>query len=560
MLESLIIKNYALIDDLNLKFTHGLTIETGETGAGKSNMLDALSLLLGERAETKAISDKSRKSVIEATCSSPSPELSKLLTDNGIEWNSAELIARREISASGRSRAFVNDTPVTLPVLSSITSNLIDIHSQHSNMVLSQSSSHLSIIDSFAGDAELLGRYRREFSEYVALRSKIKRIKEQIAKNKENREFIVFQLEQLDKLKPRKGELRQVEQEFDMLSDSDQIREDLGYAYNCFESGDRSINALLAEATESILKVNLDIFGDKVEEELAERLENLRIELKDITETVYDYLERVDSDPGRLAKVTARMNQIYDAIKRFKVMDEDGLVALHAELRGKLDSIDNGDGDLEEMEKQARTLAKDLKTLALELTGIRQEASVRLSELITETARPLGLQNLRFSVALTQGKLTADGQDTADFICSFNKNHEMQSMGKVASGGELARLMLSLKSIMAKCMNLPTVIFDEVDTGVSGEIADKMGDMMRRMGREMQVLAITHLPQVASKGDSHFKVYKTDNETRTVSHVRMLDKEERIRELAAMLSGKTINDAALLNARTLLKNVGKEQK
>lgn len=560
MLESLIIKNYALIDDLNLKFTPGLTIVTGETGAGKSIMLDALSLLLGERAETKAISDKSRKSVIEATFSSPSPELSKLLTDNGIEWNSAELIARREISASGRSRAFVNDTPVTLPVLSSITSNLIDIHSQHSNMVLSQSSSHLSIIDSFAGDAELLGRYRREFSEYVALRSKIKRIKEQIAKNKENREFIVFQLEQLDKLKPRKGELRQVEQEFDMLSDSDQIREDLGYAYNCFESGDRSINALLAEATESILKVNLDIFGDKVEEELAERLENLRIELKDITETVYDYLERVDSDPGRLAKVTARMNQIYDAIKRFKVMDEDGLVALHAELRGKLDSIDNGDGDLEEMEKQARTLAKDLMTLALELTGIRQEASVRLSELITETARPLGLQNLRFSVALTQGKLTADGQDTADFICSFNKNHEMQSMGKVASGGELARLMLSLKSIMAKCMNLPTVIFDEVDTGVSGEIADKMGDMMRRMGREMQVLAITHLPQVASKGDSHFKVYKTDNETRTVSHVRMLDKEERIRELAAMLSGKTINDAALLNARTLLKNVGKEQK
>ena len=560
MLESLIIKNYALIDDLNLKFTPGLTIVTGETGAGKSIMLDALSLLLGERAETKAISDKSRKSVIEATFSSPSPELSKLLTDNGIEWNSAELIARREISASGRSRAFVNDTPVTLPVLSSITSNLIDIHSQHSNMVLSQSSSHLSIIDSFAGDAELLGRYRREFSEYVALRSKIKRIKEQIAKNKENREFIVFQLEQLDKLKPRKGELRQVEQEFDMLSDSDQIREDLGYAYNCFESGDRSINALLAEATESILKVNLDIFGDKVEEELAERLENLRIELKDITETVYDYLERVDSDPGRLAKVTARMNQIYDAIKRFKVMDEDGLVALHAELRGKLDSIDNGDGDLEEMEKQARTLAKDLKTLALELTGIRQEASVRLSELITETARPLGLQNLRFSVALTQGKLTADGQDTADFICSVNKNHEMQSMGKVASGGELARMMLSLKSIMAKCMNLPTVIFDEVDTGVSGEIADKMGDMMRRMGREMQVLAITHLPQVASKGDSHFKVYKTDNETRTVSHVRMLDKEERIRELAAMLSGKTINDAALLNARTLLKNVGKEQK
>ena len=554
MLESLIIKNYALIDDLNLRFSPGLTIVTGETGAGKSIMLDALSLLLGERAETKAISDKTRKSVIEATFSSPDDSLRKLFEENALEWNAVELIVRREISPSGRSRAFVNDTPVNLQLLSAITSNLVDIHSQHSNIILSQSSSHLAIIDAFSGDGELLASYQKDFAAYVGLRSRIKRIKEQIEKNRENREFIVFQLEQLDKLKPKRGELKQIEQEFDMLSDSDQIREDLGMAYNCFESGDRSINALLAEATDSISRVNLSVFGEDVQEELMGRLENLRIELKDITETVYDFLDKVDSDPARLARVTSRMNQIYDAIKRFKVPGEDELVKLHEELQTKLDTIDNGDVDMEEMERKAKSLAKELKAKAAVLTSVRKEGAQRLSALITETAMPLGLQNLRFEVELTQGKLTSDGQDTADFLCSFNKNHEMQPMGKVASGGELARLMLSLKSIMAKCMNLPTVIFDEVDTGVSGEIADKMGDMMKRMGGEMQVLAITHLPQVASKGDSHFKVYKTDEETRTVSHVKRLDTEERVRELAGMLSGSTINEAALLNARTLLKN------
>ena len=477
-----------------------------------------------------------------------------MFEENNLEWNPAELVVRREISPSGRSRAFVNDTPVTLPVLSSITGNLVDIHSQHSNIVLSQSSSHLAIVDAFADNRLLLSDYKNDFSAYVSLRNKIKKIKSQIEKNKENREFIAFQLEQLDKIKPKSGELKQIEQEFDLLSDSDQIREDLGNAYNCFEGGDRNINSLLAEATDSISRVNLSFFGEEAGDELMSRLENLRIELKDISETVYDYLDKIDSDPARLAKVSSRMNLLYDAIKRFKVSDEEGLVGLHVDLRSKLSAIDNGDMDVEEMEKKARVLAKELKLKANELTESRRQAAEKLGYLIKETAMPLGLQNLTFRIDINQGKLTYDGQDTVDFLCSFNKNHEMQPMGKVASGGELARLMLSLKSIMAKCMNLPTVIFDEVDTGVSGEIADKMGDMMRHMGKEMQVLAITHLPQVASKGDSHFKVYKTDNEDRTVSHVKKLDREERIRELAAMLSGSTINEAALLNARTLLDN------
>ncbi|MDE6576741.1 MAG: DNA repair protein RecN, partial [Muribaculaceae bacterium] len=424
--------------------------------------------------------------------------------------------------------------------------------SQHSNILLSQSGSHLAIIDSFAGNGEMLASYRNDFAHYVALRSKIKKIKARIEKNKENRDYIAFQLEQLDKIKPKEGELKQIEQEFDMLSDADQIREDLGEAYGLLDGGDRSLNSLLAETTGALSKVNLSLFSEDGGEELMKRLEVLRIELKDITETVYDYMEEVESDPARLAKVTSRMNLLYDAIKHFKVLDEAELVALHKDLQQRLYSIDNGDEDVSALEKEARQLAKELKHKADILSEVRREAADRFAKILTATAIPLGLPNLRFEVALSQGKLTQDGQDTADFICSFNKNHSMQPMSRIASGGEIARLMLSIKSIMAKSMNLPTVIFDEVDTGVSGEIADKMGEMMRKMGGEMQVMAITHLPQVAAKGNSHYKVYKTDREDRTVSHVRPLDSEERVRELAAMLSGSSINEAALANARMLL--------
>lgn len=552
MLESLIIKNYALIDDVSLRFAPGFTIVTGETGAGKSIMLGALSLLLGERAETKAIADKSRKSVIEATFTAPDPALKNVFDVNGLEWNESELIARREISPSGRSRAFINDTPVTLPTLSAITGNLVDIHSQHSNILMSQSSSHLAIIDSYAGNADLLAGYKADFARYVALRGKIKRIKEKIEKNRENRDFIVFQLEQLDKIRPKDGELKTIEQEFDMLSDADQIREDLGEAYNYLDGGENNINSFFAGVIDSLQQVNLDLFEEDGGVELMRRIENLRIELKDISETIADYLDKVDSDPARLAKVTARMNQIYDAIKRFKVADEKELIELHNDLHQKLDAIDNGDVDIADLETEAKALGKELKAKADQLSESRKKSALQFALELTDTAIPLGLPNLKFEVEFTAGKLTPDGQDSVEFMCSFNKNHPLQAMSKVASGGEIARLMLSIKSIMAKCMNLPTVIFDEVDTGVSGEIADKMGAMMRSMGKEMQVLAITHLPQVAAKGNSHFKVYKTDSEERTVSHVRMLDNEERVRELAGMLSGSSVNEAALLNARILL--------
>lgn len=318
------------------------------------------------------------------------------------------------------------------------------------------------------------------------------------------------------------------------------------------DGSDRAALTLISEASAYLSKVNLSLFGEDEGAELLKRLDNVRIELKDISETVRDYLERVDTDPARLSRVTARMNAIYDAIKHFRVADEDALVALHKDLRAKLNTIDFGDDDVAELEQEARKLAHLLKQKGEALSERRKEAALRFSEKLVETAAPLGLPNLRFEVEFVQGKLTADGYDNVEFLCSFNKNHPLQSMAKVASGGETARLMLSIKSIMARCMNLPTVIFDEVDTGVSGEIADKMGTMMKQMGADMQVLAITHLPQVASKGDDHFKVYKTDEEERTVSHVRTLTKEERIDEIAGMLSGTEVNEAARLNARTLL--------
>lgn len=552
MLETLAIKNYALIDDVFLRFKPGLTIVTGETGAGKSIMLGALSLLLGERAETKAISDKSRKSVIEASFSDPDPDLKPVFEEQGLEWNPEEILVRREITSSGRSRAFVNDSPVTLPVLISVTGNLVDIHSQNSNIALSQSSSHLDILDAYAGNGGLLSEYRADFGRYVTLRAKIRKIRQKIEKNRENRDFIAFQLEQLDKINPKEGELRQIEQEFDMLSDADQIREDLGSAYNLLDGSDMSVLPFLSEAEDYLSKVNLSLFSDGEDQEILRRLEGVKVELKDIAETVRDYLDRVDTDPGRLAKVTERMNLLYDAIKHFKVADEDGLVLFHASLRHKLNAIDFGDEDVARLEQEAKSLARELKSKADLLTRRRAEAAVEFAARLVETALPLGLPNLRFEVELTQGKLTADGQDTAEFMCSFNKNHPLLPMSKVASGGETARLMLSIKSIMARCMHLPTVIFDEVDTGVSGDIADRMGSMMKDMGADMQVIAITHLPQVAAKGDYHFKVYKTDEEERTVSHVRMLDDAQRVDELAGMLSGTQVNEAARMNARALL--------
>lgn len=553
MLGRLTISNYALIDSVELTFGDGLTIITGETGSGKSIMLGALSLLTGVRADVKSLSESGRKAVVEAEFRNVSPEVAAPLRRLDIECVSDEVILRREILPSGRSRAFVNDTPVTLPALSEIAGMLIDIHTQHSNILLSQPQMQLSLVDSFAGDAEILEDYRKTYSEFVTLRARVRKMKNKLDEERQNREFVAFQLEQLDKVNPKRGELAVVEREYDLLSDAEENGERLSGAYRLLDVGEGSAVAMVEEAMSLLDGIDIDEPGEG-EPTITDRLHTVAVELRDIAETVGDWAERVHSDPSRLARLSSRMNLLYETIKRFRVADEEALVELHDELRERLGMIDGGDDSLDALEKRGRHLAQELKVKASRLSEARRKGAALLSDEILEAAMPLGLPNLRFEARLEEGKLGHDGQESVEFYCSFNRNRELQPLSKIASGGELARIMLALKSVMARAENLPTVIFDEIDTGVSGEIADRMGGMMKDMGGSMQVMAVTHLPQVAAKGRAHFKVFKTDSGDKTVTGVRCLSETERERELAAMMSGSDINRAALQNARALLKS------
>ncbi len=547
MLQKLIIRNYALIDEVEIDFSEGLSIITGETGAGKSIMLGALGLLLGERADNKAISDRSRKTMVEATFLIDATDPQTGLPVMG------ELIVRREISPSGRSRAFIDDSPVTLVQLSECTSHLLDIHSQHANLSLNSREGQLRIIDAMADTEQLLADSKGEFRKYVTLRSKIRNLREAKVKNLEKRSYIELQLQGLNKLKPRRGEQEEVERRFEMLSEADEIREYLTAAHYSLASDNDGAMTMVRQAIDALESFNLQAVDPTPEEEsLITRLNSLYIELKDIAYTAEQLAESVESNPALLAQTGARMRAYYEAVKSLGVDNGDDLVDLRDELEQQLHLIDSDDSETKELEHEARAVAKHLKELADELSGKRRDAALLFSERLTERAIPLGLQNLKFSVAVAEGKLTSDGQDMIEFTCSFNKNGALMPMAATASGGELSRLTLCIKSLMAEKMEMPTVIFDEIDTGVSGEIADKMGRMMLEMSKMMQIITITHLPQVAAKGIRHYKVYKRDTEERTISAVSELSQEERVREIAGMLSGERLTDAALQAARVLL--------
>ena len=555
MLERLTIKNYALIDSLELEFRDGLTILTGETGAGKSIMLGALSLLLGGRADTRVISDGGSKSIVEALFAEVDLELKEYFDRNDLEWNDGYVIIRREIAQNGRSRAFINDRPVTLGILSQLSEQLIDIHSQHANARINDPQVQLEIIDVMADNDSLRKDYLEEFASYVNLRSRIHRLRDNIEKARENSEFMRFQLEQLNKLNPKRGELEQIEARFELLSDADDIKERMAAVASLLGGYDNGVLDRLGEVRSLVSGIDMKMFESGQEgPAIAERLEQSVIELKDICESFEDFAASIDSDPAALARTSERMNQYYDAVKRFRVKNADELVDLRDGLQEKLRAIDYGDSELPELEREYKAKGKVLKERADLLSASRHRAAQDFSAILNETARPLGLKNMEFGVSFQLGKLTPQGQDRVEFICSFNKNQLPGPVAKIASGGEISRLMLSLKRILASRMHLPTIIFDEVDTGVSGEIADKMGEMMVAMSRDMQVMTITHLPQVAAKGRSHFKVYKRDGDDKTNTHVRELTPEERVREIAGMMSGTNVTEAALGNARDLLKN------
>lgn len=539
MLSRLLIKNYALIDNLDFEPGKGLTIITGETGAGKSIMLGALSLLLGERADTKAIIDKERKTVVEAIFVSPAGE---------------ETIVRREISPSGRSRAFVDDSPVTLPLLQATTESLLDIHSQNANLRLNSREGQLAIIDSFADNKELVAEYRTLYKAFVAIRNKIKNLRTENEKNREAREVMDYQLNILDKLNPKEGELKEIERKYEMLSEADDIRNGLVGAFNQFDDED-GILARMRRAAESLEGVKMELLDPEAntENSISYRLKGALIELKDISETIESLISGIETDPVALAKTGARMNALYETARRFRVADDpDGLVKLRNSLHEKVSRLDSEAGDASELETEARKIAGMLKEKGELLSNRRKEGALKFAELLEEKARPLGLQNIHFEVAVEKGKHGPDGADNLEFMCAFNKNGVLMPMSRTASGGELSRLTLAIKSIMAEKMDMPTIIFDEIDTGVSGEIADKMGRMMHDMARATQIITITHLPQVAAIGEEHFKVFKQDSADRTYSSMKKLDEQERIMEIAGMLSGCSITDAAVKAATALL--------
>ena len=553
MLNKLSIHNYALINQIDIDFKDGLSVITGETGAGKSIILGALSMILGGRADTKSIGNADKKSIIEATFYAKNDaEIDKFCISNDIDrFEDNNFILRREISSSGRSRAFINDTPVTLQQLRDAAIRLIDIHSQHQNLLIADAKYQLQIIDSIANNVNELNEYKTQFKKYIEIRNRLNQRKIEISKNKENEEFLRFQFDQLQKIAPKENEQEELERKYEVLSNAESIKDDLRHIVNTLSDNEDSVLSQISALKSVINRLNLDLFNAE-SNDIKPRFESLYLELKDIAEQFGDYLSEVDSDPKELQLIEHRLNLIYEANRRFNVNNENELLKIKVDIESQLASIDNSDDDISALEQKKKSEGIKLKELADKLSQTRIKAADQFSSELIEMAKPLGMSNIKFSALVSQNKLTIDGQDSIEFLCSFNKNQSLNPISKVASGGEMSRIMLCIKAIIANCMQLPTIIFDEIDTGVSGDIADRMGEMMKEISDKIQVITITHLPQVASKGLIHYKVYKTDNEQYTTTNIKELSTEERIEELAQMLSGSKINEAAILNAQSLL--------
>lgn len=550
MLRSLHISNYALIDTVDITFHNGLNIITGETGAGKSIMLGALSLILGERADLKAVRDSGRKSVIEATFELHDyKRLKEYCVANDIEWDDNVCILRREIAPAGRSRAFINDSPVTLDLLSHVAMLLVDIHSQHNNRLLASPEFQLSIIDTLAGNEQLLADYSRRFVAYRRALKRLRDTKKLIEQNRQDEDFTRFQLEQLDAMNLEAGEQEQLEKDRDVLANITEIKSTLGGALDSLSNGTSNAIALLGDAMEYCEQLS-QVLDDA--DNIVERLNTAHIELRDIADTLSDFDRDLNADPDELEAVEQRLNDIYSLQSKHHVSSVEALIELRENFRIKLSSLENSSYTIEELEKEARRSKAAAKEIAAELTRRRTEEARRFEKLLCDTASPLGMKNLRAQVEITTGDMSSTGMDTVEFKFAFNKNQPLMPVGSTASGGEISRLMLSVKSIIASRMQLPSIIFDEIDTGVSGDVANRMGLMMRDISRSIQVMAITHLPQVAALGNAHYKVYKIDDEDATHTHIRQLDREQRIDEIAVMLSGSTVDAAARANALSLL--------
>lgn len=550
MLRSLYIQNYALIEKLDIDFGSGFSVITGETGAGKSIILGAIGLLLGQRADVKSIRRGAAKCVIEARFEIAGYGMQPFFEENELEYED-ECILRREVYASGKSRAFINDTPASLVQMKELGEQLIDVHSQHQNLLLNKEGFQLNVLDILAHDEEELAAYQSLHREWKQAQRDLENLIALAGQNKADEDYIRFQLEQLEDAHLTAGEQEELEREADTLSHAEEIKAGLFRAGQVMNSDEGGLLSALKEClnTMSGLQKVYPSAG-----ELAERLESSYIELKDISQEISGKEEEVEFNPARLEEVNDRLNLIYTLQQKHRVSTVDELLALADDYAAKLSNITSSDEQIEELKSRSESLYDKVKKQAAVLTELRTAAAREVEKQMAARLIPLGMPNVRFRVEIgTRKEPGAHGADTVGFLFSANKNGALQNISSVASGGEIARVMLSVKAMIAGAVKLPTIVFDEIDTGVSGEIADRMADIMQEMGdSDRQVISITHLPQIAARGRAHYKVYKQDNETETNSHIRRLTDEERVEEIAHMLSGATLTEAALNNAKALL--------
>ena len=550
MLRSLYIQNYALIEKLDIDFGSGFSVITGETGAGKSIILGAIGLLLGQRADVKSIRQGAAKCVIEARFEIAGYGMRPFFEENELEYED-ECILRREVYASGKSRAFINDTPASLVQMKELGEQLIDVHSQHQNLLLNKEGFQLNVLDILAHDEEELNNYQSLHREWKQVQQDLEDLIVLAEQNKADEDYIRFQLEQLEDAQLAAGEQEELEQEADTLSHAEEIKAGLFRAGQVMNSDEGGLLSALKECLNTMLGLQ-KVYPSAGE--LAERLESSYIELKDISQEVSGKEEEIEFNPVRLEEVNDRLNLIYTLQQKHRVTTVDELLALADDYAAKLANITSSDEQIEELKVRSEALYSKVKKQAAVLTKLRTAAAREVEKQMAARLIPLGMPNVRFRVEIGARKEPGGhGADTVNFLFSANKNGALQSISSVASGGEIARVMLSVKAMIAGAVKLPTIVFDEIDTGVSGEIADRMADIMQEMGdSDRQVISITHLPQIAARGRAHYKVYKQDNETETNSHIRRLADEERIEEIARMLSGATLTDAALNNAKALL--------
>ena len=551
MLKSLYIKNFTLIDELDIELHQGFSVITGETGAGKSIILGAIALLLGQRADSKTIKQGADKCVIEAHFDLTRYDMDAFFSENDIENDPDDCIVRRELLASGKSRAFINDTPVQLNMLKELGERLVDVHSQHQNLLLNKQDFQMGVVDIFADDTKELTQYQQTYRQYQEARHELDDLKESIERNRENADFLRFQYEELTQTNLVEGEQEELEQQSDTMSHSEDIKSALYEADNALGAEQTGVVTALRSTLYELRKIS-EVYPAAAE--LEQRVDSCYIELKDIAQEVNSHLERIDFDPAEMDAVTNRLDKLYSLEKKYHVDTVEELMTRRDELGKQLNNIENSDEALADLQQKVKQLEAQAGKEAETLTKLRTKAAKKIEAEMQTKLVPLGMPNVRFSVDITKEPLGTNGQDRVSFMFSANTSTPLQPISQVASGGEIARVMLSLKAMISGAVKLPTIIFDEIDTGVSGKMAEKMAEMMQEMGNHgRQVISITHLPQIAALGSFHYKVEKQETSQGTVSSMKQLDDTERVYEIAQMLSGSNVSEAAIANARQLLK-------